>query len=130
MPNLQELENKNMYNKPKLIVFDDFINLSPKELKKIFQYIVSSRKYGCSCLLLAQEYTSVPKLIVRNINYIVLFRINDNISINNIIHNHNLNDIDKELLKKVYLLCTEVPLNFMLLDFRSNDEKDRIRSKF
>ena len=46
MPNLEELEGENMYNKPKLIIFDDWINLSPKELKRIFQYLISSRKYG------------------------------------------------------------------------------------
>ena len=58
-----------------------------------------------------ENWVRFHKLIVRNVNYIVLFKINDNISINNIIHNHNLNDIEKELFKKVYLLCTEVPLN-------------------
>ena len=81
-------------------------------------FIISSRIYIST------------KINSKNINYISLFRINDNISINNIVHNHNLNDIDKELLKKVYLLCTEVPLNFMLLDFRSNDKSDRIRFNF
>lgn len=130
MPNLEELEGKGMYNKPKLIIFDDFINLNPKELKKIYKYIVSSRKYGCSCIIMTQDYKSANKLIVRNVNYIVLFKINDNISISNIIRNHNLDDVDKDLFKRAYHLCTHQPLDFMLLDFRSNDPKHKIRHNF
>ena len=47
MPNLQDLEGNGVYNKPKLIIFYQFINLSPKEIKNTYKYIVSSRKYGC-----------------------------------------------------------------------------------
>jgi len=128
LPNLDEFEDD--LNAPKLIIFDDFINLSPKEMKFIFKYIVSSRKYGFSCLLMAQDYKSVPKLILRNVNYIILFKINDAISINNIIRNHNLTDIDKGLFKKIYTLSTEKPLDFMLLDFRTNDPNMRLRHNF
>lgn len=130
LPELDELEEEDDEAKPKLIIFDDFINLSTKELKKIFKYIVSSRKYGCSCIMLCQDYKSCPKLIVRNVNYIILFRINDNVSINNIIRNHNINNIDKDALKDIYLDATEIPLNFLTLDFRTNDERYKIRRNF
>ena len=130
MPKLEDLECKGMQNQPKLIVFDDWINLPEKELKEIYKYIVSSRKYGCSCFIMAQSYTSVPKIILRNVNYIILFKINDNVSIRNIIRNHNLNDIDIDLFKKAYHLSTDKPFSFMLLDFKSTDDKDRIRNNF
>jgi hypothetical protein len=130
LPELDELEEEDDEAKPKLIVFDDFINLTPKELKRIFKYIISSRKYGCSCIMMAQDYKSVPKLIVRNVNYIVLFRINDNISINNIIRNHNINNIDKDTLKQIYLEATEEPLNFLTLDFKTTDIRHLIRRNF
>lgn len=128
LPHLSDFDDD--LDNPKLIVFDDWINLSPKELKVIFRYIVASRKYGFSCLLMAQDYKSVPKLILRNVNYIILFKINDNVSISNIIRNHNLTDIDKDLFKNIYNLCTEKPLNFMLLDFKTNDPNMRIRCNF
>jgi len=73
---------------------------------------------GCSCLVMSQNYTSVPKVVLRNINYIILFKINDLISINHIIRNHNLTTIDKDLFKKVYQICTKEPLDCMILDFR------------
>ena len=128
LPDLNEYDDD--LNAPKLIIFDDFINLSTKEMKFIFKYIVSSRKYGFSCLLMGQDYKSIPKLILRNVNYIILFKINDNVSINNIIRNHNLTDIDKGLFKKIYTLSTEKPLDFLLLDFRTNDPNMRIRHNF
>ena len=43
--------------KPKLIVFDDFINLTKKEFKKINPFLISGRKYGFTVWLMAQEYT-------------------------------------------------------------------------
>ncbi len=45
VPEVQEFADKNK-NKSKLIVFDDFINLSKKELKKTFDYAISSHKFG------------------------------------------------------------------------------------
>jgi len=130
MPSLEEYEETNMEKNKKLIIWDDWINLTSKELKKIFKFIVSSRKYGCSNWLMAQSYTSVPKIITRNVNYIILFRINDNISINNILKNHNILNVDKDLFKRAYILSTYEPLNFLLLDFKSRDEKDRVRYNF
>jgi hypothetical protein len=89
-------------DKPKIIVFDDFINLSPKEMVKINEYLISGRKFGFSVWLMAQNYTSVQKIISRNVNYFILFKLNDNASIDRIIRNHNVNNIKKEVFKKYY----------------------------
>ena len=59
VPDLNEFDDENK-NKPKLIVFDDFINLTKKEFKKINPYLISGRKFGFSVWLMAQEYTSIP----------------------------------------------------------------------
>jgi hypothetical protein len=50
---------------------------------------------------MAQEYTSIPKVITRNIDYFILNKINDAISVNRIIKNHNLYGVDKDVLKKL-----------------------------
>ena len=70
VPDLNEFDDENK-NKPKLIVFDDFINLTKKEFKKINPYLISGRKFGFSVWLMSQEYKSVPKIITRNINYFI-----------------------------------------------------------
>ncbi len=66
VPDLEEFDDEHK-NKPKLIVFDDFINLPKKDMKKIYEYLISSRKFGFSVWLMTQNYTSVPKVLVRNI---------------------------------------------------------------
>jgi hypothetical protein len=62
---------------------------------------------------MSQNYTSVPKLLVRNINYFILFKINDNISLNNIIRNHNIADVDSSIIKSSCNLCTQTFGNFL-----------------
>ena len=126
IPDLDEFEEEDK-QKPKLIIFDDFINLTKKELKKIYPYLISGRKYGFSVWLMAQEYTSIPKVITRNIQYFLLYKINDGVSIDRIIKNHNIYNVNKDVFKKVYKLTTSQPLSFMLIDLKSRDVKDRYR---
>jgi len=128
MPDLAEFEE--FKEKPKLLVVDDFINLTKKEQKKIFNYLISGRKYGFTVWLMAQEYTSIPKIITRNINYFLLYKINDNVSVDRIIRNHNIDNIQPEVYKKAYQLCTRDPLSFMIIDLKSREKKDHHRHGF
>ena len=72
--------------------------------------------------LLSQDYASVPKLIVRNINYFIIFKINDNISLNNIIRNHNIPDIDSVIIKSACNLCTQDFGNFLMIYFKGHEK--------
>jgi hypothetical protein len=47
VPDLEEFDDEHK-NKPKLIVFDDFINLPKKDMKKINEYLIAGRKFGFS----------------------------------------------------------------------------------
>ena len=115
----------------KLIVFDDFICLSKKDLKILQDYAISSRKYGFTVVYMAQEYTSVPKVISRNCNYIFCFKINDKVSIKRMISNHGLSDQYKpEQIEKIYHYCISKPLGFLLIDLKTNDESKRLRCGF
>ena len=69
------------------------------------------------------------KTITRNIQYFILFRLNDNTTINNIIRNHNIDDIDKEKFKNAYQHATKECLNFFMLDLKGPKEK-RLRHNF
>ena len=128
VPELQEFDDKHK-DKPKLIVFDDFINVEKKKMKKIYDYLIAGRKFGFSCWCLSQDYASVPKIIVRNINYFILFKINDNISLNNIIRNHNIADVDSVIIKSACNLCTRDFGNFFMIDLKGN-EREKFRSNF
>ena len=127
-PDLKTFEEDKDHKK--LIIFDDFINISSKEMTKIKEYFVAGRKFGFTCFAMAQNYKEVPKTIVRNINYFIIFKLNDNISINNIIRNHNIDGIDKDAFKDMYLSATEKPLNFFMLDLKNPNKQYRYRQNF
>jgi hypothetical protein len=128
LPELSEFDDDEK-DKEKLIVFDDFINLSDKEMKKIKQYLTAGRKCGFTCWLMAQNYTSVPKTILRNCHYFILFKLNDNITINNIIRNHNVDNLDKDVILDAYNYATKEPLNFLMVDTKGEGLK-RLRRNF
>ncbi len=60
VPKLKTFDNK-YKDKPKFIVFDDFINLSDKDMRKINDYLISGRKFGFTFWLMAQKYVEVDK---------------------------------------------------------------------
>ena len=128
LPELSEFEDDK--DKKKLIIFDDFINIENKKLKKIYNYLISGRKFSFTCWLMSQNYSSVPKVIIRNIQYFLLLKINDNVSLDNIIRNHNIADIDKAVIKSAYCLCTQEPLNFFMIDLKTINKKERFRKNF
>ena len=91
-------------------------------MRKIKEYLVAGRKFNFTVFCMAQNYKEVPKTITRNINYFIIFRLNDNISINNIIRNHNIDNIDKEEFKNAYVNATDQPMNFYLLDLKNRNK--------
>jgi hypothetical protein len=117
-PSLSEFDDENK-DQEKLVILDDFINLKKKEMQKLNEYLTAGRKFGITCWCMAQNYTSIPKVITRNLHYIILFKLNDNVSINNIIKNHNINGIDKDVFKIHYQKATSEPRQFLLIDLKN-----------
>jgi hypothetical protein len=116
-PSLSEFDDENK-DQEKLVVLDDFINLKTKDMKKLNEYLTAGRKFGFTVWCMAQNYTSVPKVVIRNLNYIIMFKLNDNVSINNIIKNHNIHDIDKDRFKQCYVKATSEPRQFFMIDMK------------
>lgn len=114
----------------KLIVFDDFINLPAKDFKKINEYLTAGRKYGFTVWLMSQNYVSVPKTIIRNLNYLIIFKLNDNISINTIIKNHSLDGIAPEKFKEYYSMATRERGNFLMIDMKTVERRLKLRRNF
>jgi len=106
----------------KLLIVDDFINLPKKDMKKINEYFTGGRKSGFTVVAMCQNYTSVPKIITRNAQYFIIFKLNDNVTINNIIKNHNVNNVPKEDFKGMYLDATSQPLSFFMVDLKGKKE--------
>ena len=116
-PELQTFEEDK--ENEKLIVFDDFINLNSKQMKKINEYLTAGRKYGFTIFCLAQNYRSIPEPVSRNAHYFFIYQLNDNCTINNILKNHNIYDIPKDIFKELYKQCTKEKLNFFMIDMKN-----------
>jgi hypothetical protein len=121
LPELKEFDNEDK-GQEKLLVLDDFINLPSKDQKKIKEYLTSGRKFGFTVWCMAQDYKSISKIITRNCQYFILFKLNDNVSINNITRNHNIHGIDKETFKNHYIDATSEPRQFFMIDLKGNPE--------
>jgi len=133
--NIEELPSLNDFpdednNKEKLIVFDDFINLNKKQMQKIQEYATAGRKKGFTCWFLAQNYTQIPKNISRNANYILIFKLNDNTSVSNIIKNHNIDDKNPDIIKDAYKYATTTKGNFFMIDLKDQTGQYRFRHNF
>ncbi len=118
-PELQSFDDDK--DNEKLVIFDDFINLTAKEMKKIKEYLTAGRKFGFTIFCLAQNYREVPKTVSRNAHYFLVYQLNDNATINNILKNHNIHDVDKEHFKELYKQCTNEPLNFFMIDLKNKN---------
>jgi hypothetical protein len=133
--NIDELPSLNDFpdsenNQEKLIVFDDFINLNNKQMKKIQEYATAGRKKGFTCFFLAQNYTQIPKNISRNAHYFIIFKLNDNITISNIFKNHIVDNKNQELVKQAYQYATNKKGDFFMIDLKDQTGKNRYRHNF
>ena len=117
IPDLESFTDKDV---ERCIIFDDFLQITPKQMKKLAQYATAGRKAGFTCIFLSQNYTSVPKVISRNFHYLWLFKIPDSRSVETIYKNH-INGITKDQFKGLYQVITKEPRNFLLIDLRKNE---------
>ena len=128
LPALSEFEENK--EQEKLIIIDDFINMPKKDFQKINEYFTGGRKHSFTVVALCQNYTSVPKVITRNCQYFLLFKLNDNTTISNIIRNHNIHNINKDRFRNLYDEATSEPLNFFMVDLKSEDKSKHLRKNF
>ena len=79
---------------------------------------------------MAQNYVSIPKTIVKNCQYFFIFKLNDNVTINNIIRNHNTYNVEKDTFRKFHDDATFKPLNFFLVDLKTKEKETHLRKNF
>lgn len=118
LPELTDMNDEEKKTE-KLIVFDDMINLKPKEKLKIQKWFNSSRKYGFSCVSMVQNYTDEPIQMRRNTMYWIIFKLHDSNTIKQILRNHN-QGYDKESVIQAYHNATREPKNFFTIDLTAN----------
>jgi len=123
LPEIDKFD-KNLNN---LIIIDDFVGDSTKNLKKISNYFIRSRTFNTSIVFITQSYFEVPKIIRINTDYIVFKRTNDIDDLRMIIRKYFKGEDDKivNLYEKVMKLPGNE--NFILFDLKSPEPSKRIR---
>ena len=104
----------------KLLIVDDWLQVSKKGMDKLAKFATCSRKSGFTCFFLSQNYTSVPKVISRNFHYIFLFKVPDARSVETIYRNH-VSGITKDQFKGLHKVITSEPRNFLMIDQKKNE---------
>jgi hypothetical protein len=122
LPRVEDYREDEDKTQEKLIVFDDSVMEDSKTLKQISKWFMCARKLGFTCLLLAQNYHSIPQFIRRNAHYLQLFKLTDCRDIRNILSHHTL-DIDLDKLKNMLKSATEQPMNFLTIALNEPTER-------
>ena len=112
-----------------LAIFDDL--MLEKDQSKIEQFFIRGRKIGggISSIYCSQSWFKCPITIRRNINYIILKKINSKKDITQLLKDFSF-DITADNLKMLYDYTTkDQPENFMLIDLDNIPER-RFRKNF
>jgi hypothetical protein len=116
-----------------LFIFDDMC--TQKDQRSIEHIFIRGRKMaqkkGISSIYLSQSYFATPSIIRKNINNLILKKINGKRDIDSILRETSI-DAEKEQLMSMFQYCVksrEDITNFMLIDLGASDEK-RFRKNF
>lgn len=109
---LDELE-KNKKDQT-LVIFDDFINEKESEQKPIKTLFTQGRKKNVSTIYISQTFMDIPKIIRKNSNYLVLFKMEDDGEVKELIRRYSGGNRDKVF--EMYKEATKEPHNFFLID--------------
>ena len=123
-PNLDKDINKKDQT---LIVMDDLVLESNQ--KPLEEYFIRARKQNCSLIYISQSYYAVPKMIRKNLNYLVIKQLSSLQDLFRIMREYSLGD-NKAQIKKIYENATsDNKQDFLLVDLDSTPE-NRFRKNF
>jgi hypothetical protein len=120
LPTIEDFKDEKEKTKKRLIVFDDINNLPKKKLESLNSFFNSGRKFFSHIICMAQNYTALPVQIRRNCNLYLLYKSNDNTTINYMLKNHNMYNLNKEKLRKLYDICTKEKGSFLKIDLTAD----------
>ena len=113
-----------------LLIVDDMICESEKELKKIEEFWIRGRKDSITMCFLSQNYVSTPKIIRRNSNYTIIKRLGAVRDLKLVLSDYKFGQTSDELFA-MYERAVDGPFtNFFLIDLDTTDPALRFRRNF
>jgi hypothetical protein len=106
-----------------LMVFDDCVQDKEKDQAKIAQYFLRGRKigYGVTMFYLSQSYFSIPSFIRKQLNYIILRKVNGKTDLGNVLRENSGICDNINQLKRIYKIATREFPNFLMINLFSGD---------
>ena len=129
LTDLPQPNDLNMGNKQVLLVFDD--QNAVKDQSKIEEYFLRGRKVagGITCFYLAQNYFSIPTLIRRQFNYVIILKLSGSKDMKAIIQNYSLG-LDADDVVKLYKDATKDRFHFLKISVDERSDNKRFSKDF
>lgn len=118
---------KDLPKQQQLVIFDDWIELTKKQMLPIEAYATKGRKKLCTMCYLTQDYYSVPTKLRNQIRYLLILKITNKKNLKMICSGLPI-DCDVKTLVKVINYCTEEQFNICIVD--KTDAKKCLRKNF
>ena len=126
MPCLSDFDPK----ENNLLIVDDFVCDSPKELKKLDEYWIRGRKNSITMMFLSQSYFDTPKIIRKNSNYIIIKKIGNPKDLKRILSEYKLGINDQTLETMYHQAVSGDFTNFFMIDLATTEDRLKFRTNF
>jgi len=123
LPSPDELDPEKM----NLMIIDDQVNEKNQDLVR--EHYLRGRKRNCSYMYLSQSYFDTPKLVKKNCNYFLLYKLTGANDVRNVAKDQ-AGDVGYELFNAIYQSAVAEPYNFLLIDKRTSDSAIKYRKNF
>ncbi len=127
LPPVKECDPK----KNTLLIIDDMICENAKDLAKVSEYFIRGRKNNVSMCFLTQSYFDTPKMVRKNVNYVIIKKIGNPMDLKRILKEWSLG-VTVEELQEIYDSYMEGGdmTRFFMIDLETNKPQLRFRRNF
>ena len=117
--------------KNNLVIFDDQVAEAVSKQKAISELFIRGRKSNISAVYLSQSYFATPQLIRKNVDYIMLKKINTAKDLKRIVAEYNLSDATPEQLMALYKAIVSKGMNnWLLIDLNAQNPAFKYRFNY
>lgn len=115
-----------------LLICDDFICDKAKDLDKLSEIFIRGRKNGTSPIFLSQSYFATPKMIRKNVNYVMIKKLAGQKDLKRILAEYSNCDATVDQVERMYNKAIEgdCTTNFFMIEPDATDRRLMFRKNF
>ena len=122
LTDLPSPDNLGMNDKAVLLILDDIVVDKKQEILE--NYFIRGRKIGLGITIayLSQSYYDIPKIIRKNMNYLIILKLSGERELSTILRNYSLGLEPKDLMA-IYKDAVKVKFNFLKVAVSAPDNR-------